>query len=379
MILDLKGIKPGNKMSFANFHTHTYFSDGDISPEGLVDRIFATDSLDYFSVTDHDTLSAIEPVFRCLRHKESGGRKFVPGIELSLRDRDLDLSIHLVGLFPWINQENHARELVKLDEVLGGFCREQCRLRGDRDVDSRIHHAFSFNLEGIGERYSSAEEVIELLRAESGRLSETRFRQSEKAGDVIQHPIPRSYQVIINNWERIMPGSSREKITYYILRPDQNRERALARIYEAEGMTEAGARQKAHENQGVLTTFARRPSRDTGIMDGLEYLRKAGAVTFLAHPAVDHHKVGYEEYDRKILAPLAEGGLDGIEVFYPYDRTYRQEAVQHYKNLADRQGLLVSGGTDFHGDDRVGLDDVKLSPELADRIIDYGLKRHPVS
>ena len=86
-------------MPFANFHLHTYFSDGDISPADLLREIYKTEELNYFAVTDHDNLSAIEPVFRLQkRYAEEGmtpRKKFLPGIELSLREEALDLSVHL--------------------------------------------------------------------------------------------------------------------------------------------------------------------------------------------------------------------------------------------------------------------------------------------
>ena len=51
-------------MGFANFHIHTYFSDGMIGPYKLAEAIYNQPDLNYFSITDHDTMSAIEPFFR---------------------------------------------------------------------------------------------------------------------------------------------------------------------------------------------------------------------------------------------------------------------------------------------------------------------------
>jgi hypothetical protein len=67
-------------------------------------------------------------------------------------------------------------------------------------------------------------------------------------------------------------------------------------------------------------------------------VRAAGGLAVLAHP-------GWGVADEAIL-PLAAAGLDGLEVYYP-EHTPAQ--VEHYAALARRLGLLVTGGTDFHG------------------------------
>ena len=46
------------------------------------------------------------------------------------------------------------------------------------------------------------------------------------------------------------------------------------------------------------------------------------------------------------IPDLVAAGLDGIEVYYP-DHVPAQ--VEQYSALATRYGLLVTGGTDFHG------------------------------
>ena len=43
---------------------------------------------------------------------------------------------------------------------------------------------------------------------------------------------------------------------------------------------------------------------------------------------------------------LAAQGLQGIEAFYP---TYDRQDTQHYLDVAQQHGLLVSGGSDYCG------------------------------
>jgi predicted metal-dependent phosphoesterase TrpH len=67
-------------------------------------------------------------------------------------------------------------------------------------------------------------------------------------------------------------------------------------------------------------------------------IRAAGGLAVLAHPGW-----GFQD---ATLPDLVAGGLDGIEVYYP---DHAPHQVEHYAALAARCGLLVTGGTDFHG------------------------------
>ena len=66
----------------------------------------------------------------------------------------------------------------------------------------------------------------------------------------------------------------------------------------------------------------------------------AGGVASIAHPV----KLKRDA----LIEPLAAAGLDAIEVFHP-DHDFN--AVKHYRERAQRLGLAVTGGSDFHGRD----------------------------
>jgi len=65
----------------------------------------------------------------------------------------------------------------------------------------------------------------------------------------------------------------------------------------------------------------------------------AGAVPVLAHPAVAGHWEG-------LIRELMALGLRGIEAYHP-DHTPDQ--AEKYRGLAERLGLIVTGGSDAHG------------------------------
>ena len=83
-------------------------------------------------------------------------------------------------------------------------------------------------------------------------------------------------------------------------------------------------------------------------------------------------ELDYEAFDRNILNQLLDNGLDGIEVYYPYDISHRIESTERYRKIAEQHGLLISGGTDFHGDGRTGLSDIKLDLSKAEKIVSLG-------
>jgi predicted metal-dependent phosphoesterase TrpH len=82
------------------------------------------------------------------------------------------------------------------------------------------------------------------------------------------------------------------------------------------------------------------PTRLVDTVAAIELIRKAGGLSVWAHPPV--HLLTH------LLPTLKEGGLVGLEVYRPrasVDRVLRLEQA------ARVWGLLVSGGSDWHGPD----------------------------
>ena len=85
--------------------------------------------------------------------------------------------------------------------------------------------------------------------------------------------------------------------------------------------------------------------------EALHFINEAGGVGVLAHPNTLGTN-GYADLERLILK-LMEYGLRGIEVYYP---EHSGLDVAQYKALVERHGLLATGGTDYHGLEKDGLD-----------------------
>lgn len=94
--------------------------------------------------------------------------------------------------------------------------------------------------------------------------------------------------------------------------------------------------------------------------EAVQVILKAGGIPVLAHPGW-----GVRE---DMIPPLVEGGLEGLEVYYP-DHT--PAMVTRFLEIASQLHLLVTGGTDFHGGDlatRVGVGSQYVPVDAVERL-----------
>lgn len=103
------------------------------------------------------------------------------------------------------------------------------------------------------------------------------------------------------------------------------------------------------------------------VEDGIREIRKAGGVPVLAHPKFLN--MSFEEIG-KMLGYLKEKGLMGLEVYYP-DNTAAENEI--FRNLALKNKLIITGGTDFHGDNRP---EIKIGRGMGGLSISYAILEH---
>jgi len=103
--------------------------------------------------------------------------------------------------------------------------------------------------------------------------------------------------------------------------------------------------------------------------EALHFINEVKGVAVLGHPNTLGMN-GYSELEN-LLLKLIGSGLRGIEVYYP---EHSPLEIAQYKNLAERYGLLMTGGTDYHGIEKNGLDigvgkgDMKLPYSIVENL-----------
>lgn len=119
---------------------------------------------------------------------------------------------------------------------------------------------------------------------------------------------------------------------------------------------EAFDRYLAKGRPAYVSRFAATPA------ESISQIHAAGGLAILAHPAYLQAK--NEAELETLVRGLKDARLDGIEVYYS---THTPEQTACCARLAQKFGLAISGGSDFHGDDegnREGLS-VQLGSGIA--------------
>lgn len=101
--------------------------------------------------------------------------------------------------------------------------------------------------------------------------------------------------------------------------------------------------------------------------------RRSGAVTALAHPLT----LGLDPagLDRAV-GELAEAGFAGLEAYYA---RYPPDVRRDLATLAERHGLVATGGSDYHGEVKAGLSVGTGEGDLCvpDEVLDALIARRP--
>jgi len=104
-------------------------------------------------------------------------------------------------------------------------------------------------------------------------------------------------------------------------------------------------------------------------VQAIEIIRASGGLAVLAHP-------GWGTGD-EMIRDLVEAGLDGLEIYYP---DHSPSQVEQYRGLAERLGLLMTGGTDFHGGSmatRVPVGSQYVPESIVAPMREAAARRHP--
>lgn len=80
------------------------------------------------------------------------------------------------------------------------------------------------------------------------------------------------------------------------------------------------------------------PAIGVTAVEVIKHIKKAGGLAVIAHPGMVTEQWNFPAW--------VEAGLDGIEVYYPAHSFAMRQELTH---LADKYGLLITAGSDYHG------------------------------
>jgi predicted metal-dependent phosphoesterase TrpH len=80
------------------------------------------------------------------------------------------------------------------------------------------------------------------------------------------------------------------------------------------------------------------PRPDVTVSEAIRVIQLAGGLASLAHPGLHNRD--------DAMPDLVAAGLDAVEAYHV---CHSAGITTHYRRLAERRGLLVTGGSDFHG------------------------------
>ncbi len=257
----------------ADYHIHTYYSDGTESPSDVVD-IFHKKGMEIIAITDHDGVAGVP---EATERAKLYGMKVVPGIEFSTRTSDGDKGLHILGY--GIDIED--RELLARVEQI----REWRQARNIRLIDE---------INDMGYPLTMDELVV------------------REGQDFIGKPI-------------------------------------IARTLVKKGLLEDFDQAFGDEFFGSERLRAIRKVAISS-EDAVKLILGAGGTPVLAHPG-EVKGIGpkespkfYENIER-IISGLVETGLEGLECHYP---KHTDTDTKRFLDIADRYGLKVTKGSDFH-------------------------------
>ena len=85
------------------------------------------------------------------------------------------------------------------------------------------------------------------------------------------------------------------------------------------------------------------------IKEIIDLIHNAGGKVFLAHP----YQYKYDNTEEFIEKLYNKNNLDGIECFYT---TFNDKQTNYLLNFAKERNLLISGGSDYHGENKINHD-----------------------
>jgi predicted metal-dependent phosphoesterase TrpH len=313
----LKPVEGKPITSSMDLHTHSYCSDGDMSPEALVQE--AKDAgLTYYALTDHDTTACLA---RAQAKAEELRVKLIPGIEVSAEDD----SLHILAL----GIDPQAPEIVAL-----GAKADEDRLRRMRAIVEKLPQ----------DKPAGAASIDLVADVLLPKLNRERLIDGKK-------PLSRDQA------SKMTTDHVVSQIRGQITRPD------IAKTLVA--------KKWAVNNQDAFNRFlnpgraAYVPMNGPSFRQAIQAIHAAGGIAVWAHPYTIYKFKktpwvfsGKNYYDFETLAEdMMQAGLDGFQLYTPGWERFMDVKVssfaEAYRKKSGKQ-LVLTPGSDYHGGHDIG-------------------------
>ena len=277
---------------FADLHNHTTASDGDFTPDELVEQA-KMNGIKAVGITDHDTLNGLKDAI-------AAGRKYnievIPGVEVSIRFKRSYFTgtLHLLCYF--------NKKMVTDNNFVEAFKKILTNGRGEKLVRARIDEINRF----FGPQPFQSGEKNPLLK---------RDLQFEDIAAISSNATRRHFAIVLKESFNI---ASSDIINTII-----------------------GNSSKAYLPSGIQ------------LNEIVDFIGQNRILAVLAHPAAGsfpgkgHYKEVLPPFEivKKIFPEFLEAGIKGLEVNYPGHTGEYQEIL---KSLALKHKLIITGGSDCH-------------------------------
>ncbi|MBQ8825417.1 MAG: PHP domain-containing protein [Ruminococcus sp.] len=268
-----------------DLHTHTRFSDGQYTPEEIVQKAYEC-NINTLSITDHDTANGVE---RAVKESKKTGINIISGIEISVQGSK---ELHILG--------------------------------------------YGIKADNSG--------LLEYAKNNNQNRKERRDK-------ILNYLKEKGMNITLEDVQRINNGKSSGRPHFA---------RAIMELGYTKTISEA------FDNFLATPEFYEHIERPKPTPEkGIDMIKKAGGIAVLAHPYILN--LEYDKFNT-LLESLIYYGLCGVECYYS-KHTHSQ--MQEYYNIAKNHNLIVTKGSDFHGE--IIKPDIKLGTGIDNSLVDIGI------
>jgi predicted metal-dependent phosphoesterase TrpH len=309
-------------------------------------------------MVDHDTMNAIEPMYREKRKFAPGQLPIIlPGIEVSASfkhpfKQDVIVETDILGYFPQLIEEN-SHSLIQVNAVMQPEMLRVIEGKQKKNVSLKLEY---FMVQGVIPRSIDIKLLQQKVHERYQQDVLLMAANDPKSGDIINWPVHFSGKLVIDLLLELGIITSAKEGKLYTMRKRADYIQQLAEILMVRrGLGVEQAQELASKLQGSCQPSLSDDYYKISTFDAIKLIVKAGGIAVLAHPMVSIKQFGNDtdaflSYCRQELLPL---GLKGMEAFYPRQEEFTLQIIE----FCQSNQLFITGGSDDHQDGRNSIGD----------------------